>query len=286
MPNYGQKGSLIMKKSLHTKTIYRANLATALDIARKTGYEAVEIVASNLKAYMEQGHTAQDLKNLLDEYNLVPVCINDICHVEQEGEEARKIMIEETLYYSAIAKDIGCKFIQLVPLCALEGRPWEEIISITGDNIRAMAEVSEKFGVSLQLEPVGWSPINSLAKAKELIEYVGKPNFGTVIDFWHLWAAGGTTPEDVAKLDKNMICNIHFCDGLTQALGTEWDETILRGVYPGEGNIPLKEWVAAVKATGYDGYWSCELISSKHWEENVYVVAEKMSQYMDEYIGK
>ena len=107
-----------------------------------------------------------------------------------------------------------------------------------------------------------------------------------VVDFWHLWSAGGTTPEEVSKLSKDQIYNIHFCDGKKQASDTVWDETVLRGHYPGDGDIPLKDWVDAVKATGYDDYWSCELISARHWEMNAIEVAKTMSIAMDTYIGK
>jgi len=42
--------------------------------------------------------------------------------------------------------------------------------------------------------------------------------------------------------------------------------------------------VDAVKSSGYDGYWSCELVSAKHWEDDVFVVASAMSKAMDKYI--
>ena len=37
----------------------------------------------------------------------------------------------------------------------------------------------------------------------EVIEEADRDNVGLVLDFWHLWAGGKTTPADVAKLDKN-----------------------------------------------------------------------------------
>lgn len=273
-----------MKKSLHTKTIYKVNLMTALQIAHDTNYQGVELVASNLCDYLLQGNTGNDLKKALDKYNLEPRCINDICNVDIEDLDLQKQILKEAYHLSSVAKDIGCKVIQLVPLCSLEHKNFDDIIKITGDNIRAIADVGAQFGVGFQLEPVAWSPIHSLDKSLKLLNYVERENVRMVIDFWHLWAGGETTPDDVAKLDKNMIYNIHFCDGLNQRRGTKWDETILRGVLPEEGHIPLKEWVDAVKATGYDDFWSCELISAKHWEQNAFEVAKSMNDFMDKYI--
>ena len=56
------------------------------------------------------------------------------------------------------------------------------------------------------------------------------------------------TPDDVARLDKNLIYGIHICDGQRRVPGTLWDEGALRGFLPGEGDLPVADWVAAVKA--------------------------------------
>ena len=57
---------------------------------------------------------------------------------------------------------------------------------------------------------------------------------------------------------------VHFCDSLPLTGETPTHE--LREVWPGGGHIPLQEWVDAVLATGFDGWWSGELHSPKHWE--------------------
>ena len=53
---------------------------------------------------------------------------------------------------------------------------------------------------------------------------------------------------------------------------------------PGEGDIPIDEWVAAVKATGYDGSWSSELISPRHWEWDLAEIARQARSLMLKYI--
>ena len=157
-------------------------------------------------------------------------------------------------------------------------------MQITGQNVGKIGAIGKKYGVKFQMEPVAWSPIHSLSKCLAMIDVADEENVGMVVDFWHLWAGGETSPDEVAKLDKSNIYNIHFCDGKRQPRDTQWDETILRGYYPGEGDIPISEWVDAVKATGYDGYWSCELVGANYWEDDVFEVASTMSKAMDRYI--
>jgi sugar phosphate isomerase/epimerase len=274
----------MIKKAIHGKTIFKSNLATDIRVAHESGFSGIEIVDSKLYSFLEQGNTTDDLNKILKEYQVEAVCINDIAHVETDDANQLDEILKATEYLSKVAKEINCPTIQLVPLLAFEGRPWEEIVNITGKNVGKIGAIGEQFGIGFQMEPVAWSPINSLSKCLEMIEVADQDNVAMVVDFWHLWAGGETIPDEVAELDPAMIYNIHFCDGKRQPRDTEWDETILRGYYPGEGDIPMRDWVDAVKATGYNGYWSCELVSAKHWEDDVFVVASTMSKAMDEYI--
>jgi sugar phosphate isomerase/epimerase len=166
----------------------------------------------------------------------------------------------------------------------LEGRPWREVVRLTGRNIRDIADIGKRHGIQFQLEPIAWSPIHSLSQSLEVIEEAGRDNVGMVIDFWHLWAGEATTPDDVAKLKGSMIHGVHFCDGVRHIKGTPWVETDLRGYLPGEGKIPIPEWTAAVKATGFDGVWSCELLSPRHWEWDLVEIARKTKALMEQYI--
>jgi sugar phosphate isomerase/epimerase len=274
----------MIKKAMHGKTIYKNNLATDIRIANECGFKGIEIVASKLYSFLEQ-NTAADLNAILAKYDIKPVCINDICHVETPDAKRITELMGETHELSAISQQINCKTIQLVPLLALEGREWSEIAKITGKNVGEIGKIGQQYDVQFQMEPVAWSPIHSLSKCLNMMDIAGQDNVGMVVDFWHLWSGGETSPDEVAKLDKDMIYNIHFCDGKKQPRNTVWDETKLRGYYPGDGDIPMNDWVDAVKSTGYDGFWSCELVSAKHWEADVLIVAQNMKRYMDQYIG-
>lgn len=273
-----------MKKALHLKSVFGCNLVTALEIAKETGFGAVEIVASKLDSYLAEGFTANDLKAELESRNLEAVCINDICHIESPRPEALEQMLEEAERYSAVAEVIGCKYIQLVPLVELDGRPFEEIVKITGANTKKICEIGAKHGVGFQLEAVAWSPFNSLENGMALIKEVGMDNLGMVVDTWHFYASGKTTFEEIANMDPSLICNIHFCDGRALGADGEMDENYLRGYYFHDGDIPLDDYAKAIHDSGYEGWWSVELVSAKHWEMNALEVAARLSKDMDAYV--
>ncbi len=263
-----------------------ANLLTAFHLAHEAGFDAVEISVPKLTRFLEDGFSVEDIRNALEANQLVPVCINDIFGVESMRPEERKRIFREMEYLAPIAQAIGCKTIQVCPLCELSELSWPEAARMTAKNIRTLADIAAGYNVRVQLETMAWAPIHSLKRGLAVLQETQRDNVGLSVDYWHFWAPGETTPEEVAALNPDLICNVHFCDGKKPFSYEAWeDETVLRAYYPGEGDIPLQVWTDAVKSTGYDGAYSIELISAKHWEydirEVVSTLFKRMSAYLD-----
>lgn len=270
--------------TLHGLSTMHSNIKTEIRIANELSFDGLEIVETKLLRYINLGLDVNDLAELLDRNNIKAVCINAIKNVESDNPKTHKKVIEDTVKLCRAAAVLGCPTIQLVPFNDLEGRPFDEIIRVTADNIREITTIGLDYNVRFQLEPIAFSPINSLSKSLKLIDAVGMNNLGMVIDFWHLWAGGETKPEEVAALKKESIYGIHFCDGIKKQSGEEWDEAKLRAFLPGEGDIPILEWVDAVNSTGYEGSWSSELYSPTHWEWDLNEIAQETKERMLKYI--
>jgi len=271
--------------TLHGLSTMHCNIVTEVRIAKETGYEGFEIVETKLLRYLDQGYQSEELLAQLQKHRVRPVVINALKDIERVKPGEREQLLEEADRLCTAAQVLECPTIQLVPFCGLEGRPLDEIMNLTANNVADIADIGKSYGIRFQLEPIAWSPIHSLAQSLELISMVGRDNVGMVIDFWHLWAGQETTPDEVAELDGSMIYGVHFCDGVKHTPGTEWNEEALRGYLPGEGDIAIEEWVHAVKATGFDGVWSSELLSPSHWEWDLWEIARECRDRMLEYIA-
>lgn len=271
--------------AMHGLSTMYCNLRTEIRIANEAGYDALEIFAPKLLRYLDCGFKAEDVVPLFETYSVRPVCVNGLRDIERVEPREREELLAEAERLCAAAEVLGCPTIQLVAFCGLEGRPWDEVLQLTARNVADIADIGKRHGVRFQLEVIASSPIHSLSQGLQVIEEAGRDNVAMVIDFWHLSAGEETTPDEVAALDSSMIYGVHFCDGILHTPGTEWDELALRSYLPGEGDIPVEEWVAAVKATGFDGVWSCELYSAKHWEWDLLEIARKTKALMEQYIG-
>ncbi len=88
-------------------------------------------------------------------------------------------------------------------------------------------------------------------------------------------------PEQIGEVDKELIFNVHISDGKRPGLSQPWpDERELRGYLPGEGDIPLSEFVNAIRSTGYDGYYSGEFLNDQLWEGDYFELASKILNEM------
>ena len=253
-----------------TATMY-CNLLSDIRIARGTGYDAIEIRGSKLYRYLEQGLAIEDLLSQLGA--LPPVGLGYIQDIERQVPEEYAALLEESERMCSLAETLGCPMVQLVngpvepggAYKGLAGKSWPEIRRLTARNLAALADIGAEHNVSFYLETPTWAPLHTLNQALEVIDATERENVRLVIDFWHLWCSGAT-PEEIAKLEKDVIGCVHFCDALERQ-GESGDSSQRgRAVWTGGGQIPLKEWVDAVLATGFDGWWSCEFLSPRHWE--------------------
>jgi len=271
--------------TLHGLSTMHCNLATDIRIAKETGYEALEIVVDKLLRYLDQGYAADELNPIFRSNSIRPVVINALHFVDRVDPVEREQLLSEGERLCAAAEAIGCQTIQLTFSQRHEGKPWPEVRKLVGRSLADVADIGKRHGVRFQLEPIAFSPVHSLWQSLELIEEAGRDNVAAVIDFWHLQAGGETQPDDVAKLDKSMIYSVHFCDGVLHEEGTEWDEIALRAYLPGEGALSVQEWVDAVRATGFDGVWSSELLSPRHWEWDLWELARECRRRMELYVS-
>ena len=270
--------------TLHGISVMHSNIITQIRVAEECGFGGIELVEAHLLRYLATGRDITDIARLLQKKGIKAVCINALKNVEVQAPADKKELLINCRILCKAAKAMQCPTIQLVPFCALEGRPASEILQLTAMNIKEIADIGAEYGLRFQLEPIAYSPINSLKLSLELISMCDRKNIGMVIDFWHLAAGNGTGPDEVAALDKNMIYGVHFCDGMKNPPGAPWNEADLRSYLPGEGELDVAGWVEAVKKTGYDGSWSSELYSPYHWEMDIDEIAQKLKGLMEKYI--
>jgi sugar phosphate isomerase/epimerase len=262
-----------MLLGLHAGTIMHTNLMTDIRVAKETGYDAIEFYIPKLVRYLDAGYRAEELRPALGSLKLG--VINSFLHIERQDRDARRALREQCERFCRVAQLLDCPTLQVVALNGLRGEPWSQIRSKVGRSLAELADIAAPFGVRLALEPVTFTPLRTLSQALEVLDVAGRDNVGLCLDTFHLWTAG-TSWEEVAALDPGLIMVAHVSDVMPRQ-GAEWQDAD-RDVLPGDGILPLREGIEAIRATGYDDLWCVEMMGAYHWEWDPFLLARELKQ--------
>lgn len=257
-----------------------SNLETDIRIAGKVGFDVLEITASKLDSYL-QTRTLADARRQLEAAKLKAHAINSIEKINFRDAAGRAEVLARTRQLSEYGKALECPWIIAVPGPAPEGTTWQAIRDNTATCLRAMSETAEPYGVQIAFEFLGfpWCPVQTVAQAWEIVKTVNSPNVGMVIDTCHFYA-GGSTLDSVKSIDAKKLAVFHIND--VEAMPKE-KITDANRLFPGDGVIPLKEIIGAVRATRFDGVASVEIFRPEYWQRDPLSVAKEALQKSKRY---
>jgi len=138
-------------------------------------------------------------------------------------------------------------------------------------SLKQAAQWAAGFGVRLALEFRGKATFcASLDTALALVTQCGEPNVGVNLDVFHFYT-GPSKFEDVRLLTPATLAFVQLSDlaGVPRELATDADR-----ILPGDGDFQLEPIVEQVRAVGYDGYISVELMNPILWNAKSSDVAE------------
>lgn len=290
---------MAQKLIYHGLVSRHAPLAIDLEIMRQTGFQGLEVSGAKMRAALEGGITEAELAAWLAPVD-VPG-LGFLLDIERQGED-HAALLQDARALFRLAGIAGAKGVQVltgpVQVQAVQAfasggssglyegvlrLPRDEQVQITARNLAELADIAAEDGLLLYLEALAWAPLNRLADQVEVIGRANRPNLRLAVDFWHCYASGDR-PEDVAALPGDLIYGVHVCDSLAFAGGIP-DESVLRDVPTGQGALVLQDWVDAVKSTGYQGWWSCELFCRRQQQDNSFAVARELHGLMAGLIG-
>jgi sugar phosphate isomerase/epimerase len=288
-----------MKLSMNTTVTMFSNVIHDIRIAKEAGFAGIELQDPHLYRYLDLGLPIERLTRDLDGIEVSAVgCLHNISNVNCP----EKPFLDAVDKMCSIAKKLGAPMIQAITgpddsylirdyhegkiakddrrFLDVLGMSQSDMIKYTAQGVAQAAKIAAGYGLKIFLEPLAAAPVNTIKQAVQIIEAAGYDNVGVVIDFWHVWTAG-EPPEYIASLDKDIIYNVHLCDGLDFDRDTTPLEPELRDVWLGEGAIPLRDWIKAIQSTGYDGWYTCETFCKRAFEEDPLKTAVTIKNYMD-----
>jgi 2-keto-myo-inositol isomerase len=271
-----------MKLALNGATTMHADLETDIQAAGEAGFELVEIWASKLRRYLE-AHSIDELRILLTSNNVEAYSINSIEHITFRTNEDYDLIKAECGELSAVARQIACPYLVVVPGKLPDGATEAETVAESVRVLNELADISESYGVSLAFEFLGQTDcsVQTLDLAKKIIDQVDRNSVGLVIDSFHFYA-GNSSFAAVDDLDHRKLFIFHINDA--EDLPKE-QLTDAQRLYPGTGILPLAELKRHFDKIGYDRVASIEIFRPEYWERDPFEVAKEAKAAAEKVLG-
>lgn len=135
----------------------------------------------------------------------------------------------------------------------------------------ALAEAAHARGLRIAFEPLSPIYMNTdtfvctLAGALELIKRVDHPNFGLLLDVWHVWNEMAVQEQIAAAGDR--IFGVHISDWREGGPRAQGDRCL-----PGDGAMDLAALLDAIEATGYRGAYTLEIFSDTRLPDSLWQI--------------
>ena len=239
-------------------------------LSKTIGFQGIEFIDLVNPAWGIEGDEAdlaREVKAVADEYGMaIPAytVAADFLSADPEGE------VERVCRKVDVAKLLGAPLLRFdasFHLRDLPGYDWEDGIAETAPRIRRVAEYAATVGVRVCTENHGFI-YQAPERVKRLIESVGHPNYGwlldignfAVVDFDNLTAVKIAAPYAFHVHAKDFILLPDPGDGnpVPDGFNRTAGGNLWRGTVLGRGNLPVTACLAALKTAGYDGWVSLE----------------------------
>jgi sugar phosphate isomerase/epimerase len=218
--------------------------------AGRAGFEYLTPDMFTLRAYVESGGS---MVALADHFAASGIRAHDIAgtNISADSDASRREITELAGY----ARALGAPWVQSRVTAALDD-------DATLDTYRECAAIAASNGVALALEFSPFTPVDSLARARDVLDEVraAAPNQGIVVDTWHLAHTDGFAAlRDLPASDLAFV----QLDDAEAGSGDRNADTMHRRAMPGEGMLDLATFVDALRVTGFDGVVTVEVLSAE-----------------------
>lgn len=149
------------------------------------------------------------------------------------------ISVEHLLPVVDVSAELGAEYIVA---CSYHEEAQQAI-----DFLGRYSEIAADHGLRLALEVVSYSRCSSLSQAEGIIEQVGSPALGYLLDILHL-TRGASDLERIARIPSDQICFAQVCDAFAELpphVDAATEAKSMR-LYPGEGELDLERFMTAI----------------------------------------
>jgi 4-hydroxyphenylpyruvate dioxygenase len=174
-----------------------------------------------------------------------------------EGRRARVFQRAERKF--DVMEELGC---DLLMVCSNVSPECLGGIDRAAADLRELGERAASRGFRVGFEALAWGRhINDYRDAWEAVRRADHPAVGLVLDTFHILARK-TDLKAIRSVPRDRIFLVQLADAPVLDMDyLTWSRHYRN--FPGQGDLPLQDFMAALQATGYDGLLSLEIFNDQ-----------------------
>lgn len=246
-------------------------------LAARHGFGAVDAGGSEVEAWVREEGLGAVLAHLqgagvrLGCFSL-PL---DWSHGEPEFQSGLRTLAN----HAELALAVGCGNFMTWAMPSTP-QPVARYTAVTTRRLRLAARLLAGFSLRLGIEYIGPHHLRhkeknlflwDLTGALDWLDAIGESNAGLVLDTFH-WHTSEGTLDQIRSLEPGRIVHVHLNDAAPGPVAALVDNDRL---FPGEGSLPLVEFLQALAQTGYRGVVAQEVLTPQPLTEASEVLAAR-----------
>lgn len=129
-------------------------------------------------------------------------------------------------------------------------------------DLRELGERAARRGMRIGFEALAWGRhVNDHRDAWEIVRRADHPSVGIILDSFHTLSRK-INPDSIRSIPGDKIFIVQLADAPSINMDLLYWSRHFRNM-PGEGDLPVTDFMRAVAATGYDGYLSLEIFNDQ-----------------------
>ncbi|HWU04671.1 MAG TPA: TIM barrel protein [Novosphingobium sp.] len=254
-----------MKTSIATVSVSGA-LADKLRAIAEAGYGGAEIFENDLLSAPE---TAREIGALMRELGVACTMFQPFRDLEGLPDPMRARAFERMKRKFEVMDQLGTDLVLLCSNCSPHAMADRQRML---DDLHELGEMAAAHGKRVGYEGLAWGRhVHDHRDAWALVRDVDHPAIGLVLDSFHSLSrrVPSASIGDI-RAEKLFIVQVADAPMLDMDY-LSWSRHFR--CMPGQGDFDLAEWAAAIRRTGYDGWWSLEIFNDRFRAGSAHQVA-------------
>ena len=219
-------------------------------------FRGVEIFENDLLSF---NGTPAEVRRMIDDLGLKTITFQPFRDFEGMPEPRRERNFARAERKFDLMQELGC---DLLLVCSNVSPDALGGIDRLAADFHELGERAAKRGLRVAFEALAWGRhVNDYRDSWEVVRRADHPAVGLVLDNFHIQVRG-TDLNPIRAIPKDRIFLVQIADApLLDMDYLSWSRHYR--CFPGQGDLALDQFMAALQATGFDGLVSLEIFSDR-----------------------